>query len=273
MSVSREPVTRWTRLAANAAAASVVAFGLLWLLTTQVRGIRAISPFADDPWDLVASYAAIFLPFVAGSTWIRSLRHRGPILAPATAHRIRWGSGVAALIVSVAAAADVHAIVAIGWPAAAGRSAGLLTALIGVALATGLAAVALVAKAARIAAASPDLEAEVPTFEPDLVDDLLVLATDVARPFGLRRPARNAADAIERFLDGSTMSPRRHQLLFGVALAFAAALAFDAWHAIREGPWASLGAAVVFGILIASGVLAVYLGTLGPLRLLRPPAR
>jgi hypothetical protein len=30
---------------------------------------------------------------------------------------------------------------------------------------------------------------------------------------------------------------------------------------------------VVFGALLASGVLAIYLGTLGPLRLLRPPAR
>ena len=198
MSVSRDPVTRWTRLAANASAAAVVAYALLWLLTTQVAAIRDISPFADDPWDLFASYAAISLPFVAGPTWIRSLRHRGPVLAPATARRIRWGSGVAALIVIVAASADVHAIVTIGWPADAGRSAGLLTALIGVALATGLAAVALVANAAKVASAWAVAEADTSTFEPDLVDDLLVLATDIARPLGLRRPTRSAADAIER---------------------------------------------------------------------------
>jgi hypothetical protein len=106
-----------------------------------------------------------------------------------------------------------------------------------------------------------------------VVDDLLVLATDIARPLGLRRPARSAADAIERFLDGSTVSPRRHRVLFGLVLAVAAAIAFDAWHAIREGPWASAAVAVIFGVLLASGVLAIYLGTLGPLRLLRPPAR
>jgi hypothetical protein len=273
VSASRDPLTRATRLAANAAAAAVVAFGLLWLLTTQVAAIRALSPFAYDPWDVFASYAAIFLPFVAGSTWIRSLRHRGPVLAASTARRIRWGSTVAVLIVVVAATVDLHAIVTVGWPADAGVTAGQLTALIAVALAAGLGSLALTVRATRLATRSDEANADAEAFEPDVVDDLLVLATDVARPLGLRRPARDAADAIERFLDGSTMSPRRHRWLFGVALALAAAIAFDAWHAIREGPWASPGVAVMFGILMASGVLAIYLGTLGPLRLLRPPAR
>jgi len=273
MPASSDPVTSATRLAANAAAASVVAFALLWLLTSQIADIRAFSPFADDPWDAVATYAAIFLPFVAGPTWIRSLRHRGPTLAPSTGRRIRWGSAVAAFIVGLAAAADVHAIVTVGWPIDAGVAAGWLTALIGVTLAAAVASLVLVARATRIASTSADASNGAEAFEPDLVDDLLVLATDIARPFGLRRPARSAADAIERFLDGSTMSPRRHRLLFGLTLALAAALALDAWHAIREGPWASPGVAVVFGILMASGVLAIYLGTLRPLRLLRPPTR
>jgi hypothetical protein len=273
MSGSRDPVTRATRQAANAAVIAVVAFALLWMLTTQVAAIRALSPFVDDPWDAFASYAAIFLPFVAGPTWIRSLRHRGPVLAPSTARRIRWGSGAAAFIVVVAAAADVHAIVTTGWPADAGATAARLTALIAVTLVTGLAAVALVARATKVAATSVEADIDAPTFEPDLVDDFLVLATDAARPLGLRRAARRAADVIESFLDGSPVSPRRHRLLFGVALALAAAIAFDTWHAIREGPWASFGVALLFGILMASGVLAIYLGTLGPLRLLRPPTR
>lgn len=273
MTVSRDPVTRATRLAANAAAASVVAFAVLWLVTTQVKDLRAVSPFADDPWDAFATYAAIFLPFVAGPTWVRSLRHHGPLLPPSTARRIRWGSGVAAFIVALAAAADVHAILTVGWPADAGVAAGRLTALIGVALAAALASLVLVARATRMASTSADGNVTTGAFEPDLVDDLLVLATDVARPLGLRRPVRSAADAIERFLDGSTISPRRHRLLFGLTLALTAAIVFDAWHAIREGPWASPGVAVVFGILIASGVLAIYLGTLRPLRLLRPPTR
>jgi hypothetical protein len=273
MNGSRDPATRATRVAANAAAASVIAFALLWLLSTQVRSVRAISPFAVDPWDVFATYAAIFLPFVAGPTWVRSLRHRGPILPRSTARRIRWGSALAAFIVVVATAADVHAIVMVGWPADAGIVASLLTGLVVGGLALALVAVAVVAMATRVASTEAGANVGTEAFEPDVVDDLLVLATDIARPLGLRRPARSAADAIERFLDGSTVSPRRHRALFGLVLAVAAAIAFDAWHAIREGPWASAAVAVIFGVLLASGVLAIYLGTLGPLRLLRPPAR
>jgi hypothetical protein len=273
MSVSRDPVTRATRLAANAAAASVVAFAAVWFLTTQVQAVRALSPFADDPWDAFATYAAIFLPFAAGPTWVRGLRHRGPVLPRSTARRIRWGSGLAAFIVIVATAADVHAIVTVGWPADAGVTASLLTGLVVGGLALALVGLALVATAMRVASTEVDENVATETFEPDLVDDLLVLATDIARPLGLRRPARSAADAIERFLDGSTVSPRRHRVIFGVVLALGAAIAFDIWHAIREGPWASAAVAVIFGVLLASGVLAMYLGTLGPLRLLRPPAR
>jgi hypothetical protein len=42
------------------------------------------------------------------------------------------------------------------------------------------------------------------------------------------------------------------------------------WHAIVEGPWGSLFALGLFAVLTAGGVLAVYLATLGPLRLIRP---
>jgi hypothetical protein len=45
--------TRSTRLAANVAAAAVVVYAVLWLLSTQVDAVRALSPFAEDPWDAV----------------------------------------------------------------------------------------------------------------------------------------------------------------------------------------------------------------------------
>jgi hypothetical protein len=274
MPASSDPVTRATRLAANIAAASVVAFALLWLLTTQIADIRAFSPFADDPWDAVATYAAIFLPFVAGPTWIRSLSHRDRTLPLVIGRRIRWGSGLAAAIVLAASAVDVHAIVTIGWPANAGTEATVATALVVVTLELALAAVMLTGRAAAVAGDARSAR-PIPagTIDPDVVDDLLDLAVGVARTFGLQRPAEHLAADIERFLDDSAVSPRRHRVLFGVLLAAGAAAAFDVWHAIREGPWVNLVVPVVFGVLIASGILAIYLGTLGPLRLLRPPAR
>ncbi len=76
----RDPSTRATRLAANAAIPAIVAWAALWYVTTQVHSVRVASPFGDDPWDLVASYTAIFMPIVVGATWVRSLRHRGPHL-------------------------------------------------------------------------------------------------------------------------------------------------------------------------------------------------
>ena len=238
---------------------AVVAFAVLWFLTTQVQAVRAFSPFADDSWDAFATYAAIFLPFVAGPTWVRSLRHRGPVLPALTARRIRWGSSVAAAIVLIAAAVDLEAIVTIGWPSETGV------------VAIGATAVVLVAQAARVGGATPDRAVAGAISEPDLVDDLLALALDVSRVLGLRRPVDRFATWLEQFLDGSAVSPRRHRIAFGVVLAVGAALAFDVWHAIREGPWISLTVPVVFGILVATGILAIYLGTLGPMRLLCPP--
>jgi len=262
-------MTRDTRRAANVAAASVVVFAVLWLLTTQVSAIRALSPMSDDPWDAVATYAAIFLPFIAGPTWVRSLRHRLPQLPTVTARRIRWGASVAAAIVVVASTTDIVAIATIGWPPGAGAAGVLVTVLAAVAAATSAVAIALLARTTTTASAAAAEQTLDP--EPDIVDDALSLATDVAGAVGLRRPVERLASWIETFLDRSAASPRRHRIIFGVVLALGAAVAFDVWHAIREGPWAAPWVPLLFGTLIGSAILAAYLGTLKPLRLLRPP--
>jgi hypothetical protein len=267
-------VTRSTRLAANAAALAVVAFAVLWAATTQVEGIREVSPFADDPWDAVASYAAIFLPLVAGATWIRSIRHRGPILPPVSAARIRWGAGLAVGIVLASVGADLLAM-ATSTPVVT-RSGDLrptlILLLVGLAGLAAAAAAALLAQAGLVARAAraPGTDRATLGPEPDVVDDLLALASDVARSIGLGEPVGRLSDAIERFLDRSSVSPRRHRLAFGVVLGIAAAIGFDAWHAVVEGGWGSPVALVVFGTLAGVGVLAIYLGTVVPLRLLRP---
>ena len=267
MSRSFDPRTRATRDAANVAAVAVVAYAALWLMSTQVEEIRATSPFADDPWDAVASYAAIFLPVVAGATWIRSLRHREALLPDATARRIRWGAGLAAVIVLVAAGVDAEAILAIGFSPGAGAAAPVLTGAVATTLLLALVALLLDLRASTI----PSDRTTFTTAEPDVVDDLLAIATDAAQAIGLRRPVERLAAALEAFLDGSAISPRRHRWAFGVLVALLAGVAFDVWHAVREGPWVDATVPMIFGTLVAAGVLAVYLGTVIPLRLLRPP--
>ncbi len=279
MPVSADPTTRTTRLAANVAASSVVAYAVLWLLSTQIDAIRAVSPFADDPWDAIATYAAIFLPFVAGATWIRSLRHRGPILPAATARRIRWGSGLAAAIVLIAVAADAQAIATIGFAHDGRLAAAVMAALVAASGVTSVAAIALTVRAARIASPAGLTEPSAPeraqkaTFEPDIVDDLLALAADVARPFGLRPQVARFGASLETILEQAGWSPRRHRIAFGLALSVAAGASFAIWHGIREGAPPSLVVPLMFTVLLGSGVFAAWLGTVGPLRLLRPPER
>ena len=263
---SLDPGTRATRDAANVAGLAVVVFAGMWFASTQVRDIREWSPFAEDPWDAVMTYAAIFLPFVAGPTWIRSLAHREPVLRASTARRIRWGSGLASAIVLIAAAADLQAIVTLGFPGEVGPAQVVLAGLVVLTVVLGAVSILMIGRAGRRAPGA----GATGSFEPDTIDDLVAIARDVALRVVIARPIARAALAVERFLDASRLSPRRHRIAFGVVLAVASAAAYDVWHAIREGPWANDVAPVVFGTLLGSGVLAIYLGTVGPLRLLRP---
>lgn len=263
-----DELTRSTRLAANACAVAVVAYVALVFVTTQVKSVRAASPFGDDPWDVVVSYGVIFLAIVVAATGVRSLRHRGRALELATAARIRTGVAMALLTIGVTLVSDLAATVFAPLPAPDGRLALILVLLV-VSGTTTAAATALLVRAAAIArrTAAPTEDA----IEPDILDDLLGLARDFA---ALIPPMRGIADrltsVIERFLTRSPASPRRHRLAFGLFAAVAAGLAYAEWHAIVEGAWASLFVAALFAVLTGGGVLTVYIATLGPLRLIRP---
>jgi hypothetical protein len=268
----RDALTRSTRLAANAGAVAVLAYAVLYVITTQIRIVRAASPFGDDPWDVVVSYGAIFLAIVVGATGVRSLRHRGPRLEAVTAARIRTGVAMALVTIGLTLASDISALLFAPLPDPAATSDGRLALIVGLIAVSGLSmvvATGLLTRAGAVAARSAGPAAEVS--EPDVLDDLLGLARDGA---ALVPPIRTAVDrltsSVERFLATSPASPRRHRLAFGVVAALAAGFAFDVWHAIVEGAWGSLLAPVLFAVLTAAGVLAVYLATLGPLRLLRP---
>jgi hypothetical protein len=257
MTDERDPATRATRRAANAAVLAVMAWAALYLVTTQVPSLRAASPFADDPWDVVVSYAAIFLPLVVGATLVRSLRHRGPQLEAATARRIRTGVAIALLTIGANVVSDAVALVAVPAPQPVdGRISLIIGLVVGAAIVT-LVATALIIRAARIARPAP-----MDPNEPDVLDDLLGLVAQVPGTARLVRP-------LDRFLATSAVSPRRHRLIFGLLAAALAASAFDAWHAIVEGPWTSVPVILLFASMVGSGVFVMYLITLVPLRLIR----
>jgi hypothetical protein len=269
-----DDLTRSTRLAANAGAVAVVAYAALIFVTTQVKIVRAASPFGDDPWDVVVSYGAIFVATVVGATGVRSLRHRASRLEPMIAARIRTGVAMTLVTIGVTLISDVSALLFASLPepeAAADGRVALIVALIAVSGATAMVATALLIRARVFAAPSRAPLPAVVAFEPDVLDDLLGLARDGAR---LLPQVRSAIDRlislVDRFLATSSASPRRHRLVFGVLGAAAAGIAFSAWHAIVEGPWSSWSVFGLFALLTAGGVFAVYIATLGPLRLIRP---
>ena len=257
MTGPRDPATRATRLAANAAALAVVVWAALYLVTTQIPSMRVASPFAEDPWDAVVSYAAIFLPLVVGATWIRSLRHRGTHLEAATARRIHAGVGIALVTIAVNVASDAVAVLVVSTATPDGRLALIIGLLVAAGAATVIAA-ALLVRAMRL-----PMPALRDVNEPDVLDDLLGLVAELPG-------ATRVVQALDRFLADSPVSPRRHRLVFGVIAAALAGLAFDVWHALIEGPWTSVSVLILFGTLVAGGVFVVYAATLVPLRLIRP---
>jgi hypothetical protein len=253
----RHPSTRATRLAANVAAFAVVAWAALYLVTTQIATVRAASPFGDDPWDIVVSYSAIFLPIVVGATFVRSLRHRGPQLEAATARRIRTGVAITLLTIATNVASDAVALTVVSGPQPADARLALIIGLVAAAGIVTVIASAFLWRAMRLARPAPrDVN------EPDLLDDLLGLIGEVPGAARLVRP-------VDRFLATSAVSPRKHRLIFGLLAAALAGLAFDVWHAIVEGPWVSLPVIILFASLAGGGVFVTYLITLVPLRLIR----
>ncbi len=257
--------TRGTRLAANTAACAVVLFGLLCFLTTQAHDLRETLPFTLDPYDAVVSYAVMAIALVAGATWVRSLRHREPVLDPAVARRIRLGVGIALAIMAVTIVSDALAYVA--PPAEAGTELPWFVA--GLWLVSAVAVVAATVLLVRAVRAGTATASSPATPEPDLLDDALGLGDELAGRIPPLRPLRPLVGRLAAFLEGSGFSPRRHRLAVGVVGAVATAVAFDTWHAIVEGPWVPEGA-VVFGLLAATGAIVIYGLTLRPLRLIRP---
>ena len=104
-----------------------------------------------------------------------------------------------------------------------------------------------------------------PDPEPDLIDEVGAIVEAVG--------ARGLAARLGDWVDRSPLSPRRHRIVVGIVGALAAGVGAVVWHAFREGAWASPTAAMLFGGLMAVGVIGPYLVFLEPLRLVRATER
>ena len=242
--------TTWS--GALAAAVFVV---VSWL-TTQVETLRAAMPFTDDPWDAVVSFALIGIGVIGGATIVRAMGQLGRPDDPAVERRIAIGATLSASVAAVALGSDLVAVLLVGIdPSIAETRLGL--AMLAVAVLVTFVALAF-AWQTRAVLRRPTAE---PSAEPDLLDAIGSIAGTLG--------ARTIGTTFTRWTDRSTLSPRRHRILVGVIGGIAAGIAAVAWHALREGPWASPAAATLFGLLMTLGVAGAYLLCLEPLRIIR----
>ena len=241
------------RAPALVVATASIAYVVLWFVTTQRPDVRAVVPFGEDPFDLFASIAILLLPLVGGLTVIRIVRY-GPSRVPAgaVAARIELGLGICLGLVSAALAADIVAL----WQSPMERPDIPVATMFALALAV-VGWVALVRSVMASPVGSPvvSIDLDLSATEPDALDDVVALLPITG---GLRDRIGRSAEPI-----------RRHRIVAGIGAAVAAGVAAVGWHGLREGAWASPGAALAYGGILVAILLVAYGLLVGPLRVLR----
>jgi hypothetical protein len=238
----------------RAGAVAGIAYMSLATVTTQVETVRASVPFTDDPWDAVTSFAVIAIWLIAAATIVRSLASARRPPEPDVERRIALGVAILAMITAAGVSSDITALVVVGVEVD-GAVVAVLALLAVAAVSVAFALLEAWRRRADLLDITPRAD------EPDLIDDVGL----IARSLG----ARSVAARVIRWVETSRFSPRRHRVVAGAVVAALAGLGAVIWHAIREGAWASPGAAALFGGLIALAVIGPYLLGLGPLRLVR----
>jgi len=213
-----------------ASAAFVLAFA-----SKEIPGLRDRCPWRDDPYDAVLSFGLLLLPPLIGIGLIRWQRHRGGDMPPYAREQIRR-TLAAALIVASACAFAALIATALASPSVDAANAGVFA--VTAAFACARAGVSLL-RAWQVDRAPFDRADAT-----DLVDDVAFLAPGRIGPL-----AERLADARH--------GPRRKPLTWALAATVAAGAGFDAWHAVREGPWADASAAFAFGVLGAATAVIV----------------
>lgn len=252
-------LTTLVRRAANLVGAAVVAWLVLFFVSSEIPAFRVVSPWSDDPADLVVSLTFLLLCVVGPVTFIRVQQDAGAaVMRARTADDVLRG-----LYVAVGAVAIADATMLIAWERSGPSSApALFAALLGISAATAAVAGIVVVYVARTTVAWRRTATDEAR---DAFDDILAWASRIG-------PLRGRVAPLQAFLDGPA-SPRRHRWGFAFVVAIGFGLSYSAWHLIVEGPAPDLRAALaitlVFAAFGAIAVLAAWAAFGGYLRLVR----
>ena len=243
-----------------------MAFWALFVFSAELPAVRPHSPWAEDPYDAVDSFAALLVPLVAVLTFVRCQRWRGSAAMPASAVRqILRGVGVALMATGATVVADLTALLARArvemWGPWFGWLVGLLV-LTGVLTLSAAALLAFAWWRSRRFLAS---EAANPTTEDDALDDMLALSVEVGTLESRRFPRLgealvNGARQADMVLRSSRFSPRRHPWAYCSILALLSGAAFSTWHSLVEGLPADTALRVwlLYAGILASEILVGY---------------
>ena len=262
----REALTSQVRRAANLAGVAVVIWVVLFFLSSEIGAVRAVSPWSEDPADLVVSLTFLLLGVVGPVTFIRVQQDAGRMVMRArTADDVMRGLYVAVGAVAVADATMLATWVA-GGPAAMGASwARVLAFVLGLSVATALVGAVATVRTARVTGAWRRSASDE---DRDALDDFQAWTAHV-------RPLLPVHRSVTTWLAGP-FSPRRNRWRFAILVAVAFGLSYSAWHLLVEGPAPSVSAAVtillVFAAFGAAAVMAGWIAFGRYLRLVRGPS-
>jgi predicted dienelactone hydrolase len=243
-----------------------VLFTAFAVASTQVRALRAHSPWQDDPYDVVVSFTQLLVPALSAALALRIISRR-PGAAPGDLLRGGW-----ALLgmVAMTAATDWVAVGLHVHQDAWGRTGRLLiAALVLITLVTATVAAAMW-WIIRRATESADVRAD--PAGSDWVDDVLTGVGGLVGRYGAAgRAAAGVLDRVQRIVVGGRHGLRRHRL----AAAVLAGVVVSVWLSLAEalgdglGPHPAEAAAMrlvigTAGLVTALIPLSAYLGVLRP---------
>ena len=248
-------------LVRNAFAAVLVAavlFDCFAVVTTQVRPLRAHSPWQDDPYDAVVSFTMFFVPLVCGLCVVRvQLFRRGLPLAVDRARDLLRASGVVLGLIGITLLTDWTSVVLradrSSWTAATLVLIGMLG--LATCVAVGAGVVLYLASRERSLTGR-----DVQRSSLDWAGDVVAVADQLGARLG---PLGPAAGALNRWLgtgvlDGR-LGVRRHPLWWagGAALAFGVLLAAGAAREEGFSPalllFVGVGSCGMFAFLVIGG--------------------